>query len=271
LVASNGGVWLNWRAEGAGEPLLLIMGLSGSAQAWYRLVPHLRRQCELIVFDNRGTGDSDPVTGPLTMADMAADALAVLDAAGHESAHVMGVSMGGMVAQHLALDHRDRVRSLILAATTAGGRAGFPNRRLLVATALRPLLGVSRTFPIVAPALYAPGTRQRHPDRVRADLAVRVAEATDVRTALAQLAAIARHDTRPRLRELAGLPVTVLHGLQDVLVPVARGRELAMGIPGARLVMIPRSGHVLTTDAEREVAAIVRRHLARSLRRPELV
>jgi pimeloyl-ACP methyl ester carboxylesterase len=261
-VASNRGVWLSWRAEGAGEPLLLIMGLSGSARAWYRLLPHVSRHSQAIVFDNRGTGDSDRVAGPLSMADLASDALAVLDASGHESAHVMGVSMGGMIAQHLALNHRDRVRSLVLGCTTAGGSRGNPPWRLLAATALRPVIGAARTFPVVAPALYAPSTRRRYPQRVSEDLEIRLADATDIRTTVAQMAAIVAHDTRRRLHELAGLPVTVIHGIQDALVPVERGRELADAIPGSRLVLIPNCGHMLTTDAEREVAAVVRRHLA---------
>lgn len=261
-VASNRRIWLSWRSEGAGEPLLLIMGLSGSARAWYRLLPHVRRHSEAIVFDNRGTGDSDRVTGPLTMADLVADAVAVLDAAGHDSAHVMGVSMGGMIAQHLALDHRERVRSLILGCTTAGGSRGNPPWRLLAATALRPVVGAARTFPIIAPALYAPGTRRRYPQRVTEDLEIRLGDATDVRTTLGQMAAIVMHDTRRRLGELAGLPVTVMHGIQDALIPVERGRDLATAIPGARLVLIPNCGHMITTDAEREVAAVIRRHLA---------
>lgn len=270
-VAPNGH-WLNWRAEGAGEPLLLIMGLSGSSKAWYRLLPHASRHAGCIVFDNRGTGDSDPVTGPLSMENLVTDALAVLDAAGHESAHVMGVSMGGMIAQHLALDHRARVRSLILGCTTAGGdeRPGGPSVRLLTATALRPLVGPSRTGPIVAPALYAERTRREHPARVSEDMRVRLSDATAVRTTLGQMAAIARHDTRDRLHELAGVPTTVMHGEEDVLVPPERGRELAGGIPGARLVTIPQCGHMLTTDAEAEsVAAVVahlRRHAAPSSR-----
>src|SRR5918911_2698332 len=106
--ARHGDVRLHWRREGdpAGEPVLLIMGLSGSHHDWYRLLPHLA-DYDVVLFDNRGTGASSPVTGPLTMDDMVADALAVLDAAGLPDAHIHGTSMGGMVAQHLALDHRE--------------------------------------------------------------------------------------------------------------------------------------------------------------------
>ena len=241
----------------------MIMGLSGSRKAWFRLLPRVRREHRAIVFDNRGTGDSDRVTGPLSMSDMVGDALAVLDAAGVEQAHVVGVSMGGMVAQHLALDHRDRVCSLLLGCTTPGGASlSSPSWRLLASTALRPLVGPTRTFPLVAPALYAARTRREHPDRVSADLELRVSDATDPRTSYAQMAAVARHDTRRRLHALAGLPVTVLHGEEDALVPVARGRELAGLIPGARLVTVPECGHMLTTDAEEQAAGAVLEHLA---------
>src|SRR4051794_27752534 len=175
------------------------MGLSGSRRGWYRLLPHLVPHAQAISFDNRGTGYSDPVTGPLAMADLVDDALAVLDAAGHETAHVMGVSMGGMIAQHLALDHRDRVRSLILGCTTAGGQRGAPSWRLMTATALRPPVGATRTFPIVTPALYAGSTRDEQPERVAEDLRIRLEDNPDTRTTLAQRGGVARHDTRSRL------------------------------------------------------------------------
>jgi pimeloyl-ACP methyl ester carboxylesterase len=263
-VARDGGVRLRWHEEGEGEPLLLIMGLSGSARAWHRLLPHVAARRRTIVFDNRGTGDSSAVGGPLSMADMAADARAVLDAAGVASADVMGVSMGGMIAQHLALDHRDRVRSLILGCTTAGGARGAPPWRLLAASALRPVVGPTRTWGLIAPALFSSRTRRERPDRVAEELQVRVADATDPRTTFAQMAAIARHDTRARLAELAGLPVTVLHGDEDALVPVARGRELAAAIPGAEFVMLAGCGHLLTTDDEDATASAVLAHLARA-------
>lgn len=260
-VAERDGAWLAYDVRGDGEPLLMIMGLSSSRKVWWRLLPRLEDHCRAISFDNRGTGDSDAVTGPLTMAGMVDDALAVLDAAGHETAHVIGVSMGGMIAQHLALDHRERVRSLILGCTTPGGRRGAPPWRLLAATALRPLIGPSRTGTLVAPLLYAEATRRDQPERMREDLRVRAADATALRTTLAQMGAIARHDTRGRLGELAGLPVTVLHGEEDALVPCQQGRELAAAIPGAQLVTIPGCGHMLSTDAPDPVAAAVIEHL----------
>jgi 3-oxoadipate enol-lactonase len=260
-VAKANGAWLNWREHGEGEPVLMIMGLSGSARAWWRLLPHVSGEYRAIVFDNRGTGDSDGVSGPMTMADLVADAVAILDAAQVERAHVVGVSMGGMIAQHLALDHRERVASLLLGCTTSGGRRGAPPWRLMAATAARPAIGPLRAFELIAPLLYAPATRRDDPERVTADLRNRARDPTPVRTTLAQMAAIMGHDTRARLPELRGLPVTVLHGDEDVLVPVDRGRELAERIPGAQLAVVPGAGHVLTTDREHETAEAVLSHL----------
>src|SRR5438093_7133747 len=91
------------------QTVLMIMGLAGSGAMWFRLLPHVARRHRAIVFDNRGTGKSSPAHRPLTMADMAGDAIAVLDAAGVGTAHVMGAAVGGMVAEHLALEHRARV------------------------------------------------------------------------------------------------------------------------------------------------------------------
>jgi 3-oxoadipate enol-lactonase len=256
-----------WRAEGPrlpgapGEPVLMIMGLGASSRLWYRLLPWVARQHRVILFDNRGTGSSAPVRSRLTMRALADDTRSVLDAAGVETAHVLGASMGGMIAQHLALEHRDRVRSLVLACTTAGGRSGAPNWRLLATAALRPVLGSRRTFPLVAPALYAPATLQERPERLREDLERRIEDGTSALTVYAQMGAIAGHDTRSRLGRLKGLPTLVLHGREDSLVPPDRGRELATLIPGARLELIPSCGHILTTDAESESAAAILRHL----------
>ena len=269
MVADRDGAWLAWRSEGPTEavadpePLLMIMGLSGSSRMWWRLLPHVSRRHNAIVFDHRGTGDSDPVTRPLRMTDLVDDSLAVLDAASVDRAHVIGVSMGGMIAQQLALDHRQRVRSLVLGCTTAGGRRGAPPWRLLATSALRPLLGPERTFPLVAPALYSSRSRRERPERVREDLNIRIADATSARTTYAQMAAIASHDTRERLHELAGLPTLVLHGEDDALVPPERGRELAAAIPGAHIELLPACGHMLTTDAEELATEAILGHLER--------
>ncbi len=263
--AEHGDVHLHWGEQGDGEPLLLIMGLGGSSRAWYRLLPHVADRARVITFDNRGTGQSDRIRGSLGLDDMVGDALAVLDAAGVESAHVVGVSMGGMIAQHLALDHRERVSSLLLGCTTPNSRAGVPPWRLLAASGIRGV-APARAFDLIVPALYARRTRREHPERIREDFAMRARESTPGATFLAQLRAVGAHDTRSRLHELAGLPVTILHGDEDGLIPPARGRELARLIPGAHHAWIPDAGHIFMTDNEDATAQAVHEHLARAMR-----
>lgn len=257
------GARIAWSATGPteadepGEPALLIMGLAGSSRAWWRLLKHLAPRYRAIAFDNRGTGASDAVRGPLTMDDLVGAGIAVLDDAGVEAAHVIGVSMGGMIAQHMALDHRQRVRSLVLGCTASGGRSGPPPWRLLLANAAGTAIGPARRFALTAPLLYAPRTLREHHDRLRDDFEVRFADATSPVTAWAQLAAVARHDTSARLAQLEGLPTLVLHGAEDRLVDPTRGVELASAIPGARYVELPSCGHMLTTDAEEATAEAI--------------
>ena len=259
-------LWLRWDEHGDpdGEPVLLIMGLGGSSRAWWRVLPALSEGRRVITFDNRGTGESSRFRGFLSMRDMVQDALAVMDAAGLDSPHVVGVSMGGMIAQHLALDYRERVRSLLLGCTTPVGRSGLPPWRLLTGSALRPAIGPRRTFDLIAPSLYCRETREHHPERIAEDLRIRAQENTPGPTVVGQMAAVTGHDVRKRLPELAGLPVTVLHGEEDGLVPVARGKELAARIPGAELVLLSPCGHMVSTDAEAATTDALVRHLDRA-------
>ena len=124
--AENAGTRIYWEAEGSGEPLLLIMGMGYTSALWYRLRPLMARHYRTLVFDNRGVGQSEAPEGPYQIHTLAADALAVLEAAGAEQAHVLGLSLGGMMAQELVLAHPQRVRALVLGATGCGGEQAVP-------------------------------------------------------------------------------------------------------------------------------------------------
>lgn len=267
--ARHGGVRVHYEDRGPrdGEPLLLIMGLGGSGVAWFRMLPHLERDHRVLVMDNRGTGGTSdpPLTRPLSLGDMVRDAVAVLDDAGVEAAHVHGVSMGGMISQQLALRHRERVRSLALGCTTAGHRIGReqPPWRLLAGGALGPI-DPRRSWRLVEPALYARRTILEHHHRIREDLRVRARERIGVRTVPAQLVAAAGHRAHGRLHRLEGLPVTVIHGDEDRLIPLTAGEDVARRIPGAEFVVLRDCGHAISTDAEEQYAEALLAHLARA-------
>src|SRR5689334_5742139 len=114
----NEGAEIYWEQQGEGPPVLLIMGLSFTLEMWFRVLPPLLQGYRAIVFDNRGVGRTGVPAGPYWIPQMARDAVAVLDAAGVENAHIMGASMGGMIAQELALSAPERVRSLVLGCTS---------------------------------------------------------------------------------------------------------------------------------------------------------
>ena len=244
--ASRDGVRLYWTEQGTGVPLLLIMGLGATHEWWYRLAPIVSRRFRTIMHDNRGVGGSDVPPGPYAIAEMADDAVAVLDAAGVDAAHVFGASMGGMIAQELALCHSGRVRSLILGCTTPGGREGVPARREVIdALTAGSTMTREEGMRVMKPYIFDAHTP---PERIEEDLARRAAANVPNQGYLAQLQGIrAWSGTLARLARIAA-PTLVIHGETDELVPAENGRILADAIPGAQLVMIPHASHIFMTD-----------------------
>lgn len=258
------GIRIHYDVHGGGDPLLCIMGLGGASNWWFPQVEGLGATHRVITFDNRGVGRSDKPAGPYSMAAMAADALAVLDAAGCESAHVMGISMGGMIAQHVALTAPDRVRKLILACTTPGGaKTEQPAPEVL--SALMSSGGVRPQDP--AEMLEKLGwilfPRDWLSERVADVVAMLEANPTEPapqHAFLAQVMAIAGHDTTARLGEI-GHDTLVLTGDLDVLVPPGNSRFLAGGIPRAKLHVIPGTGHGFNLQAAEAYNQAVREFL----------
>jgi 3-oxoadipate enol-lactonase len=152
-VTANEGAELYWDSFGSGPPILLIMGLSFTHEMWFRLRPALTPNYHIVVFDNRGMGRSSVPRGPYSIPKMARDAAAVMRAAGLTSAHVIGASMGGMIAQELALRKPELVRSLILACTSHSGLLGrWPELRYLPRRIARDHVARERA---IAKLLYA--------------------------------------------------------------------------------------------------------------------
>lgn len=236
----NNGVRLHWDEAGSGTPILLVMGHRYSSKMWYPAIAALAAEHRVIWFDNRGTGETD-TTPKVTVREMAADALAVMDAAGVRRAHIYGVSMGGVIVQEVAFLQPDRLVSLIVGcsgALTADKPRAPAFMRLLyylppsLLQLLTPSRGGDKGYGAAAT-----------PQAIAADLAVLAKDKFTTKGVIAQAAAMA--DYRVTLEAVAGLtmPALVLHGDEDSLVPIKWGEELAQILPQGRFVRIPGAGH----------------------------
>ena len=225
--------------------LVLIQGMGFDRLGWEPVLRKLRRRFRLVLVDNRGFGRSGRPAGSFTVADMAGDIVAVLDAAGIGRAHVLGASLGGMVAQELAITHPERVDGLVLAATTPGWPFAYPmpaaSVRLVAATARMPAETARRRH--TENALSA-RTVQDHPEIVHRLLEIQGSRPAGPAGLAAQAAAGARYAGRLRQARIQARTL-VLHGGADAVVDPRNGKLLADRIPGARLMLFPQRGHLL--------------------------
>jgi 3-oxoadipate enol-lactonase len=260
-IAQSGKRELYYESAGEGPPVLLVMGLGMTHDAWWRTVPVLARCFRVLTFDNRGVGRSEPTGLPYTVSAMAEDAVAVLDAAGEDRVHVYGLSLGGMVAQEVALRHADRVRTLVLGATTPGGLEApvSPDGVALLTGAM----GMRHEEAIRAsvPSLYAEETRRRHAPRIEEDVARRAGEPPGLVSYSQQLAAASGHTTLDRLERISA-PTLVVHGEEDAIVPAANAHLIADAIPAAELELRRSAGHLYVTD-DPQADRLIRRFLLR--------
>jgi 3-oxoadipate enol-lactonase len=237
-----------------GIPVVLVMGLGTDMGGWDAMLPFLEGY-RVLRLDNRGVGKSDAPDKPYSIAGMAGDTIKVMDAVGIKSAHVYGASLGGMIAQEIALSHRDRVRTLVLGCTSPGvvsvpGSLGI----------IRLLLTRQRYTPEESGRLAAQylfhSALTEHPERVEEALRKRMNSPASPTGYRRQLEATLRWSSLTRLRGLR-VPTLVLHGDHDRLIPQVNGRLLARLIPGSRFYGIKGAGHVYSTDAPGEAAGVV--------------
>jgi 3-oxoadipate enol-lactonase len=260
-TANVNGQELHYLQRGEGEPLLLIQGLSGTHLTWgEEFLEILERDFALTVFDNRGVGKSSRVTEPFSVADMADDAAGLLDALGLERAHVLGISMGGMIAQHLTLRHPGKVTTLTLGCTYSGG-AGSATTSEAVARRLTEgwssgdrEKAIRTAWEVNVSPSFAGGKEQFRTFRENA-LGARVA----LEVIMLQVQAVGGHDVLDRLGEIE-TPTLIIHGELDEMLPVANGRLIASKIPGARYEEFEDVGHLFWVEEPERSAALIRDH-----------
>ncbi len=252
---NNDAAKIYWEEYGAGEPLLLIMGLGGSHKEWRRISPPLAEKYRVIVFDNRGVGDTVASDEAFSIPLMAADAKAVLEAANVESAHILGMSMGGMIAQEFALTCPEMTRSLILTVTNCGGGESIPaSLEVYFALQGRGVATPEDAFWAMAPYIYDAGTPR---ERLAEDLAVREGKFTTPENFMRQLQAIMSwQGTYQRLPNITA-PTLVIGGKNDQLIPCANSKIIADRIPNAELVELENSSHIYTTDQPKKSVGVI--------------
>lgn len=251
--------------RGSGPPVLFIQGVGAHGDAWLPQTEVLAKRFTCISFDNRGMARSQPVGDELTVDRMAEDGLAILDAEGIDSAHVVGHSMGGLISLRLAQKARDRVRSLTLMCTFASGRAAAPISFRVICLALRSQFGTRRSRRRAFLRFVMPDSVLVSED-IDA-LAERLARlfghdlAEQPAIVPSQLRAMRRVDASPGLSELATVPTLVLGGEHDLISPPRVGQALADGIPGATYRNFSEASHGLPVHLTEEVNSLLLEHL----------
>jgi 3-oxoadipate enol-lactonase len=261
-IEANGQT-LYYEVHGEGEPLLCVMGLSADVLAWTLQVPAFSTSHRTVIFDNRDVGRSSMAAADYEIADMARDALALADALELDTFHLLGVSMGGAIAQEMACAAPERLRTLTLAVTFSSGGPWAQKLSEVWGSRVRKvsreehvdelmLLNHSEEF-FENPGMveFVRGMMLQNPRPQPPEAFGR------------QLAASSRHDTRDRLGSLS-LPVHVIGAERDILVPVWKSRELAELIPGAKLTVIESAPHGSNIERAEEFNQLVLDFIAKA-------
>lgn len=252
------GVTLNYEISGSGEPLLLIMGTSGAIPLWGELLSRLAQTHQVIAFDNRGLGGSDRGTGPISVASMAEDASALLEALEIPRAHVLGWSLGSAIAQELALAHPDQVASTVMYGTW--GRCDGFQRSVLSALRLPYVHRDMESALATAGIAFSPQLLD-HPDfasMLEPMLPAFPQNEAQMQVTVEQWDADLAHDAIDRLDAITA-PTLVVVGEQDLLTPHWQSRKVAAAIPGARFELVtgPGSSHGMHIERPEDLTKVV--------------
>jgi pimeloyl-ACP methyl ester carboxylesterase len=247
-VAKTENLDIYYEIIGQGEPLVMIRGIGSNVDHWYEQVPVLSKKYQLLVFDNRGIARSSDPGGFFSTKDMAADTIALMESVGIKKAHVLGYSMGGMIAQELALAYPEKISGLILVATDCGISLRIkapPEYSRLFSEMIR--LGTNEAKTAAACCLFAKQTFESRPDIIERYAEVSLRFPASQKTLERQWEAINRHDACGRLQNIAA-PTLAITGSEDVLIPPENSRVLAERIPDARVRSIDGGGHLFVVE-----------------------
>jgi pimeloyl-ACP methyl ester carboxylesterase len=263
------GCRLAYDVRGTGPAVLWIQGVGVHGDGWLPQTDVLVAKYRCVTFDNRGMGRSQPAAAPITVEQMAEDALAILDAEQIESAHVVGHSLGGLVALRVALEARARVKTLTLMCTFADGKAAAPLTLRMMWLGMRTKIGTRRMrrrgfLRLVMPAdALAAIDVDAYAEKLAQLFGHDLGDSPPVVNA--QLSAMRKYSAAPRLGELAELPMLILSGAHDPIAPPKVSAALANGIPGARHVPFADASHGLPIQHADRVNALLLEHFEKLL------
>lgn len=250
-VKANG-IDIYYEIHGTGEPLVLIMGLRRNLEWWYRQIPELSKHFTVLAFDNRGAGRSDKPDMDYSIRLFADDTAALMKSLDINKAHVLGVSMGGYIAQELAINYPDMVKSLVLACTSGGGKSGL----LMTAQRMNKFVANQGLSPdeILRKDMdiyFSDEFVRKNPEKVEEFIAISLRYYQPPFAFLKQFDACTKHDSVDRLDRIS-VPVLILSGDDDPLVPSGNSRILKQHIPHAELHFFPGSRHAFFIENAEE-------------------
>ena len=258
IVKANG-IELAFDTIGSGEPLLLIGGFGMTREFWGTLPALLAERFRIIVYDNRGSGSSSVPSEPFTINDMAEDAVGLLDALDIDSAHLFGVSMGGMIAQQLCANHPERVRKAILGCTGHGGRHAVPPPPVVVQTfenLADPTLSAEASARMLVPIVFSKGFESAAHERVETYIRLSIEHPLTRQGAINQMQALMSFDAESLLGAI-GTRVLVVTGSEDILIPPENSRLLTEKLPCASLEVLEGAGHNFFFEKPEATVALV--------------
>ena len=233
---------------GQGEPLVMIRGLGSNADHWYPQLPVLSKHYRVLVFDNRGIARTSDMDGPYSIRGMADDTVGLMDAVGFEKAHILGLSMGGMIAQEIALNYPQRVKGLILGVTHCGGEKQVPPTEEIT-NIFNAMIqeGTDEAKRAAAAVLFAPETLEKRPELAAQYAEVSLRQPVPAEILTKQRNAVQEFNTWDRLPQITA-PTLILGADQDVLIPSENSKILAERIPNAELVIVKGGGHQILIE-----------------------
>jgi len=257
--AKVGDIQIYYEEYGEGFPFIMIMGLGGNIDWWDpRMIHELSKNFKVVMFDNRGAGRTDDCDREHTVKLFADDTAGLMDALGISRAHVLGISMGGMIAQELVLNYPKKVEKLVLCSTNCGGTKSVqPSEDVMgMLMADRSAVSLEEIARMTIPFLLTEDFIKKNPDFVELIIQQVLKAPISNEAFMRQLNAIMKFDTYDRLPQIRA-PTLILHGKQDILVPPRNGSVLAEAIPNAKLVYFENSAHGLAEEMEKVLPVLL--------------